>query len=364
MEHARLIKIDDMLYKIKEKLTLDIIHPVNIAEEKEKFLKSNWYNPKFNYNDMDIDFEKDIRAIKGLKFESSIMDLILKEYSKELYNYLMMFKYRGDEKFTSYSIKIYGRPDSSLIKIARQFLNVDTKKIYVLESKYDSEETVDRFKKILVKSNFNWEVALKKTIANASVNPSKKMMVVKKGKHFNKSQFKRLVAHEIFTHILRAECGSLQPYKIFSTGLAGYESTEEGLALYKEKKTGNLTSSLLKGYAGRVIAINIGLKHSFRNTFNFLRKYYGKEKSWTLTVRVKRGLINTSKAGGFTKDLIYLKGYLEILDFLKKHNGIKTLHYGKIGIHHVKLIPKIKGLKDPDTIKNKCNLEEYKNLFW
>ena len=46
-------------------------------------------------------------------------------------------------------------------------------------------------------------------------------------------------------HVLRAENGDLQPFKIFKNGLANSLSTEEGLATYMEEKFNTLDLNTL-----------------------------------------------------------------------------------------------------------------------
>jgi len=100
-----------------------------------------------------------------------------------------------------------------------------------------SEQTLHAFEQVISSLGFDWEVCLGDIVSNAMVIPSKRKFIVNRKARFSNNQIKRFVAHEIFGHIVRAECGRLQPFKLFSIGLPGYESTEEGLALYKERKT-------------------------------------------------------------------------------------------------------------------------------
>jgi hypothetical protein len=91
----------------------------------------------------------------------------------------------------------------------------------------------------------------------------------------------------------------------------------------------------------------MGLKSSFRETYNELRKHFNVDTAWRLTLRAKRGLSDTTLPGGLTKDINYLKGYLEIKKFLKDGGDMNKLYYGKIGVQHVSLLDKIPGLINP-----------------
>ena len=94
----------------------------------------------------------------------------------------------------------------------------------------------------------------------------------------------------------------------------------------------------MKTYAGRVLANDLSLKNSFCAVYNSLLEYFPKNDAWTLTLRAKRGLSDTSKPGAFTKDHIYLKGFLNVKKYAERGGDIKKLYIGKIGIEHVPLL--------------------------
>ncbi len=51
-----------------------------------------------------------------------------------------------------------------------------------------------------------------------------------------------------------------------------------------------------------------------------------------MTVRVKRGLKDTSAPGGFIKDHVYLEGKRALEGFIAKGGNITPLYAGKIGL--------------------------------
>ena len=106
----------------------------------------------------------------------------------------------------------------------------------------------------------------------------------------------------------------------------------------------------------RLIGINVALQSSFREVFNMvLESGYAKNIAWNIALRSKRGMIFTEKPGAFTKDYLYFKGKDIVNEFIRKKGDITKLYYGKIGIEHVKLLPKIKGLKKPKFVPKFIN---------
>ena len=62
----------------------------------------------------------------------------------------------------------------------------------------------------------------------------------------------------------------------------------------------------MRKYALRVIACQWAVSKGFYELFNLLNNYVSIDDSWNLTLRVKRGLEDTSQVGGFLKDSLYL----------------------------------------------------------
>jgi uncharacterized protein (TIGR02421 family) len=345
----RLQKIDSLLSQITKLYNITGLYPRNIEQEKKKFLTNNNYNPQFEYEKKDINYDKAIKIINKIKYKETVMDDLFKEKAQEIKNNLLMFKNIGNEdEFTKYSIKIYGEPDKNLVKKACDITLKKIKRTNIPKKLLSSKKAIEEFRKIFLQLNLKWRVIEKDIASNALVIPSKRTFVIKKDAFFSKKTIKRFIVHEIYAHVLRTEFGLRQPYKVFSTGLANYEATEEGLALYKEKKAKVMDKNILQAYAHRVLAVNKALKSDFSQTFHFIKKYIPEdEKAWDLTVRVKRGLKDTSKKGSFTKDYIYLLGFFEVSEFIKNQSGLHLLHYGKINTKQALLIPSIEGLKNP-----------------
>ena len=64
----------------------------------------------------------------------------------------------------------------------------------------------------------------------------------------------------------------------------------------------------------KYIACVMAAEMGFVELFNELQKYMSDEKSrFSLCLRVKRGLTDTSQHGGYYKDKVYLEGAVEYL---------------------------------------------------
>lgn len=348
-------EIDSLLDEISKKVSFFSINPINEKEEKRKFFRSNRYNPQFKYEIYQENIPLLQEQLSEICPDNTVFGQLLKQTRNIYYANLNMLKNRGNEKFTKYSILCYGVPDDVLVEKANEMIKKlkpqKPQKGQHKEKKILSTKQV--MKKIdyaFIKYGFKWNIREKEMAANAAVNISRKELLLRKNTRFSEKFLKRLIVHEVGTHIVRAENGEHQPYKLFARGLPNYLMTEEGLAVVNEEMNGCLDNTTLKNYAARVIAVDISLKCSFRETYNYLRNYLDKELAWRTTLRAKRGLTDTSKPGGCTKDFAYLRGYFAVKNFIKEGHDLNKLYYGKIGLQHVEFINKIPELIDPEFL--------------
>ena len=339
---------EKLLARIEKKIPFLGMNPLNSTSEKKRFFKRPGYNPVFRYAKPPSGADKLFTKIEEIELKDNVINqLLLKKLEKFKKTHAMIHSL-GKDEFTFFSKEIFGFPDQDLVDKAYEILGKESEKE---EDVIDTKQVYDVMKKVLEDFGLNdWYVGTKKMAANAAVVVSKKKVFVRKNSKFPKSFLKRVIIHEIGTHVFRAANGAKQPYKIFRTGLPGYLMTEEGMAVNAEEIHDCLKLNTLKSYAGRVIAVHLSLETGFRQVFEELRKCFNDYIAWRITLRAKRGLNDTSKPGAYTKDYLYLKGFYEVKKFLeeKGDQGLKMLYYGRIGLGDVPLIQQMKGLVEPE----------------
>ncbi|MBT3408135.1 DUF1704 domain-containing protein [Candidatus Woesearchaeota archaeon] len=353
-------QIDNQLDKISKKLSFSILNPINVDKERKKFFSKENYNPQFKYKKPTTKIKSIKKALIQITPPKSVVGDILKKIRDKYLLDIELIENMGTDKFQNITNKLYGVPDKTLIKKANKLIYL---KINPEEPIYSTNEIIDKLNIAFVKYGFNWNVEKKNMVASAAVKLQKKQLLIKTNSKFSENFLKRIIVHEIGTHIVRAENGENQPYKFFSRGLPGYLMTEEGLAVYNEEINDCLNNFILKIYAGRVIAINTAMNNSFVQTYSHLRKYFTKNTSWRLTLRAKRGLFDTEQNGALTKDIAYLKGYLQIKNYIKTNGNIDNLYYGKIGLEHIKLLNNIPNLIHPRFLPMFRYLKYFKGHF-
>ena len=342
----RLQKIDRFLNFISIDLEFSRVNPTNVRSAMIKFKKSK-KNPIFEYEEPD-EYLAVMRSVRReISFGDSQIEKLLERKRKDLIRKIRFLNSIGTESFTKRSCQIYRPPNKRLIELAYSILKLPKskkqKKIYRKEAR-----AMIRFAFKML--GFRWRIRNSDIITSARVNPLKQTLELRKKERFSEKYVRRLIVHELGTHAVRAENARQQPLLIFLHGLPGYLETEEGLAAYAEHLTGVLDNSTLRNYAGRVIAIHYALEHDFRSTYNHLRKYFSDKMAWKLTLRAKRGLSDTSQPGAYTKDVIYLRGFLNVKRYIEKGGDLEELYIGKIGLKDIPLIRSISEIKKPEYL--------------
>jgi uncharacterized protein (TIGR02421 family) len=143
-----------------------------------------------------------------------------------------------------------------------------------------------------------------------------------------------LVQHEVGTHIVTEVNGHRQPLRTLESGLAGFEQTQEGLAVLAEHLAGGLTPERMALLAARVLAVRAFVDgQAFPDTVAELHEAHGftRRSAFDLVTRVHRG-------GGLLKDAVYLRGLAAVLDHLRGGGRLDVLLVGKVALRDVPLI--------------------------
>jgi uncharacterized protein (TIGR02421 family) len=133
------------------------------------------------------------------------------------------------------------------------------------------------------------------------------------------------------THVVTWYNGLAQPLGQLATGLAGYEELQEGLAVLAEHLAGGLSSARLRTLAGRVVAVHhVAHGASFVESYRDLTATHGfsDHQAFSLCLRAHR-------SGGLTKDAIYLRGLVRLLEYLQHDGDLDPLFLGKVALHHL-----------------------------
>ena len=329
-------KIDELVKKIE---MLNYVNPNNIETEKAKFFDSKYLtDPKFTYPKRDFDkfsLHKEFFALK--------IDDIEDERLRDFYEDIIYF-YSGliqcietigkGKRFYYNSLRSFGTPTENDVENAKFILHFDSEdeNDSLFQPKYSASESHQFFREYSKNYDFSYEIKNSSAMgAIAMVSNTSQALVLNENHTFSQNEINILTNHEIGVHMVTTMNGMLHPLKIFSHGFPNNEETQEGLAVFSEYMSGNLTIKRLKELAYRVLAVDSLAKgYDFSRTFRLLHNGcdLDREQAFYITVRAHRG-------GGFTKDYLYLTGLKKIYNYHSEGKDLSLLLTGKVSLEFV-----------------------------
>ncbi len=342
-------EVDKQLFEIQNQFQfLLLISPTNTNEAMQHFIDNSYNgNPKFLYRLLPIDpdrLKEQLFSIKIKKIQDPALTFLFMDKREELEKQITMLKERGSKNFLFSSIRLYNSVDSELYQTAENLLETISP-----ESPFEGKiiDCFDMAEKCRMEIEY-YKQFYPDLRATVEVKPDVVGMLVSKGnlyigKNYQipENRIEALIHHEIGTHVLTFYNGKVQPFKQLSIGLADYDELQEGLAVLSEYLVGGLTKDRLRLLAARVVAGHfLSLGMNFEDTFHKLTNNCKIDKitAFQVTARIHQG-------GGCTKDIIYLRGIINLLDYLANGGDLELLYIGKIALKHVPLIQELKARK-------------------
>ncbi|HLT23495.1 MAG TPA: flavohemoglobin expression-modulating QEGLA motif protein [Ignavibacteria bacterium] len=375
----RVIEIDKRFAQLCNHFDfLKLATPINEAQARRDFQRKKYdKEPVFFYRPVPFDptdFKKELWNIPLEEIEDPAISQLFYEKREELDIKVSMLDHLDTPWFHYGSMQLYGVVGPRLSKLSSRLLSVipphtgRARKGYVSAAKFretalqEIQRYKEQYKPFLAMAEISEDM-----YSGLMVSQSKLQI----GKEFRVPQYRvdALLQHEVGTHLVTYFNGLAQPFSLLHIGFAGYDELQEGLAVLAEFLVDGLSPSRLRMLAGRVKAAEYMIDGAgFVDTFNILVKDYGFSKSmaFTLVMRIYRG-------GGLTKDIIYLRGLLEILEYIKSGGNLEPLYVGKISYAHIPIINELqlRGILKPAPVvpeffsreSTSKNLEKLKKAF-
>lgn len=351
--HPELFEIDRQLTAIENTYQfLLLVAPVNIQSVRKAFFRSNYEIVKpFHYRLLPIDPDLLKRQLYNLRIEEiddPALAFLYEEKREEIDQELSMLKERDTKNFFYSSLRLYKGVKKNVLHEAKLILDTleedryqeEIKEIDAYAFKQMAEKEFDYFQK--QKPDFTSRVHIRKDVNIIMV--SRGELYIPADYTMTKKEAKGILQHEIGTHALTYYNGKQQPLTQLSQGLASYDSLQEGLSVLSEYLIGGLTGNRLRLIAGRVIAGDALLDDAdFKEIFHLLHYThdFSKQAAFNITSRVFQGR-------GFLKDIVYLRGLVQLRTYLMQGGDFDILLSGKFALSHV---PLIKQLMDRKILK-------------
>ncbi len=325
--------------------------PINSAEARDECERSGWLaQPKLRYRPLAISPGELKRALYGInigRIEDPSLEDLFREKQLEMDHQLTMLQCRCTPQFRDASRLLYGGVSEGLLAIARSVIEaVHLRQAHAAPDAADDEVGCHE---ILAAANqtIAWyrsfcpefvATAILRDDTPPGLMVSGSKLLISRQTRMSARRLPSLLQHEVGVHLLTYFNGDAQGLRIFRAGLAGYERTQEGLAVFTEFATGGTGEQRLVLLAARVLAVHAMLDGaSFIETFRLLRREAGMDENaaFGVTLRVHR-------SGGLSKDAIYLQGLQQVLQHVAGGGELEPFWYGKIAAHHFNLLQELR----------------------
>lgn len=345
--------VDHQLYQLgtSYRFILDVT-PVDADDVKDAFLAGDVDEPEFTYRELTEDPEVLQCILEGIdvtRVQDGSVGALLRNKKRELGLQLAMLRCRGSEDFKQLSLELYGgvRPDllaaaeSILARVeppARGGERLDAEAFLAL-----ANEEIDYYRSIEPDIDIHAEIRPDSTGVMVADN----VLLIGPESGVAADRAQALLQHEVGTHLVTQVNGSRQPMQLLGAGLAGYDETQEGVAVLAEIACGELTPSRLRQLAARVITVHRMIGGAgFRESWEALVDAgFPKGGAFTTVMRIYRG-------GGLSKDAIYLRGLLDLLAHLRAGGDIGPFFLGKFALEDLPLVEELnaRGILTPPTL--------------
>jgi uncharacterized protein (TIGR02421 family) len=323
-----------------------LIAPMNANEAWEKFRADNFgREPTFHYRLLPFDPDAMKRRLFAIDLEAvtdPALAFLLRDKRDELDKQISLLAERNSPAFLYSSIRLYRALTTSLVDAAEDILAA-----IPAADAGPSEQRVDAaaFSARAEAEIGAYRAQYDGVAARVQVRPDVTGLMVSRGDvlvsdqlSLDSARVEALLQHEVGTHVLTWYNGGAQPLHLLRNGLADYDELQEGLGVFAEYLVGGLTPGRMRTIAARVIAVeSVQGGATFMETFRLLRSDYGLSaySAFDITERVH-------ESGGFTRDMIYLRGLLWVLDYVRDGGNLEPLYIGKIACRHIDIIAELR----------------------
>jgi len=329
------------------------ITPVNAADVRGGFLDGDVGEPVFTYRELEVEPEvvvEQLAAIDIGSVEDTTLAHLLRAKHREMQLQVEMLRARDSDDFLGLSIELYGGVSPALRDQAESLLEA-VPSAETRGASLDAEE----FLELALAEIGHYREQDREIEMHAEIRPdvsgvmvSGDTLLIGAESAVQRTRAEGLLHHEIGTHLVTQVNGAAQPVKVLGAGLAGYDETQEGLAVLAEVACGGLTAFRLRQLAGRVVTVHrLVAGASFSQAHGaLLEAGFPRGSAFNTVMRVYR-------AGGMTKDAIYLRGLLDLLAHLREGGILDLLWRGKFSLDDLPLIAELdeKGVLLPARLK-------------
>jgi uncharacterized protein (TIGR02421 family) len=330
------LQVDRELVEVTAQIPLlSLITPTNVREARRAFFAGE--DPVFTYQELpDLsDVSRRLEQIDPTVPDDPTVSHLAEGLIKELRLRLELLRNRDTEQAFFVAMELFGHVEDKTMGLADEILSRPFERV-------TPERTIgaDEFSLLAEAEIARYRSLYPELAAKVLLTDSRPGIMVEAGNLFlgvplriDVATVPGLLAHEVGTHVVTFVNGQCQPLQMLSLGLAGYDELQEAMGVFAEYLTSGLTTSRLRMLASRVLVAHRRSRGvGFRDVHSELLSLgFRRGEAFTTVMRAFR-------AGGNTKDAVYLRGFARLLEHIQSGVDLATLYVGKISFEAIPLI--------------------------
>ncbi|MBO1031220.1 DUF1704 domain-containing protein [Tessaracoccus sp. SD287] len=316
---------------------LSALTPNNVLDARRAFFDA-FATPRFTYSELEVDpdvVEAELGQIDVSRVQDPMVHQLLARKHRELELQVEMLRARDTADFLPLSIELYGSISPIVRQRAEAMLewvpDAPPEPSYLdAEAFLERAQTeVDHYRTIDDQLTMHAEIAEHAAVVMVQGDT----LVIPPTTRVETRRANALIQHEVGTHLVTRANGIAQPLKVLGAGLAGYDETQEGLAVLAEIACGGLTAGRLRTLAARVVTVHRMVDGAdFQDCYQHLiESGLPRGTAFTTTMRAFR-------SGGLTKDAVYLRGLIDLLNHVGNGGTLDLLWLGKFSLSDLPLV--------------------------
>jgi uncharacterized protein (TIGR02421 family) len=340
--------VDRMLADVSERYDFLLqVTPVNGEQAWHEFERRGFERrPTFHYRPLPAEpvvLKREAYKAPVERIEDPALAMIFREKLDDIDRQITMLQDRNTPRFLHESLQLYGGVEERLHDVAVQILDAIPPRsrdggsagwVGAHEFAARAQGEIDFLRGQY--ADVNARVEVRPDVTGLLVSHGN--LLVSDQSRIPLSRVEALIQHEVGTHVLTYHNGRAQKLRHLYTGLAGYDALQEGLAVLAEYLVGGLSRPRLRLLAARVVAARLMIDGaSFVDTFRALERTYGFARRTAFVVTMR-----TYRSGGLTKDVVYLRGLLQILEYVAGGGDLGPLFVGKIAAQHIPIMRELR----------------------
>lgn len=323
-----------------------LVAPTNQTAAWERF-RDNRYRklPDFHYRLLPVEpdlLKRELYQVRLEDVDDPAAWKLLHDKREELDKQISLIADRNSPDFLHSALRLFGPVEASLRERAEEILAevqpparpAPSERVGAREFAALAETEFEHYRGI--HPEFSSGIQIRQDLVGLMVSSGQ--LLVGADLALSPDRVEALLQHEVGTHVVTYVNGAAQPFLQLARGFADYDETQEGLGVLAEYMVDGLTAARMRLLAARVIAVDRCIDGAdFIETFRCLHRDHGfsHRGAFNITARVY-------SSGGFTRDHIYLRGFADVVEYLRDGGAIEPLYVGKIAARHLPVIQELR----------------------